>query len=260
MTSPALPLSGKTVLVPRGKGQAKSFSDLIESYGGNPVEIPLIAFKPVESTDEIQMLIKRLHTYDWLILTSNVAVETFFSFIKLTEETRLPKIAVIGKKTESCIKKLGLEVAFTPKEYVAEGFVEEFLPYIEPGMKVLIPKGNLARDYICTSLSANGAIVDEVVIYQTFFPEESKQLLKEMLANKSINILTFTSPSTVDHFMDVVKEYNLHHSLEDCVIGCIGPITVERAKYYELKVHSAPEVYTVHHMLKSIISYIENSH
>lgn len=260
MTAPVLPLNGKTVLVPRGKAQAKSFSNLIEGYGGIPVEIPLIAFKPVEATDELQIILKRLQTYDWLILTSNVAVETFFSFINLAEEKKLPKIAVIGKRTESCIMKLGLEVAFTPQEYVAEGFVEEFLPYIEPGMKVLIPKGNLARDYICTSLSTKGAIVDEVVIYQTYFPEESKQNLKEKLATKSIDILTFTSPSTVDHLMEVVKENNLYPLLEDCMIGCIGPITVERAKHYDLKVHSTPEVYTVHHMLKSIIAYMQNSH
>lgn len=260
MTAPALPLSGRTVLVPRGKAQAKSFSDLIEGYGGIPVEIPLIAFKPVKATNELQMILNRLHTYDWLILTSNVAVETFFSFINLEEGKTFPKIAVIGKRTESCIHKLGLNVDFTPQEYVAEGFVKEFLPYIKPGMKVLIPKGNLARDYIYSSLTAVGAIVDEIVIYQTYFPEESKQLLIEKLTNKSIDILTFTSPSTIDHLMEVVKENKLEPLLNDCIIGCIGPITVERAKHYDLRVHSSPEVYTVHHMLKSIIAYIQSRH
>ena len=258
MTAPALPLSGKTVLVPRGKAQAKSFSDLIEGYGGIPIEIPLLAFKPVEATDELQVILNQLHTYDWLILTSNVAVETFFSFINLAEEKKLPKIAVIGKRTENCIIKRGLNVEFTPKEFVAEGFVEEFLPHVKQGMKVLIPKGNLARDYICTSLMAAGAVVDEGVIYQTYFPEESKQLLKEKLATKSIDILTFTSPSTVDHLMEVVNGNKLQPLLKDCIIGCIGPITVERAKHYNLRVHSSPEVYTVDHMLKTIIDYLQN--
>jgi len=257
MTAPTLPLNGKTVLVPRGKGQAKSFSDLIESYGGIPVEIPLIAFKPVDASDELLAIMKQLHTYDWIIFTSNVTVETFFSFIDNQKEKINSKIAVIGKKTASCLTNLGIKVDFTPNVYVAEGFVEEFLPFIQPGMKVLIPKGNLARDYICTSLLEKGAIVDEIVIYQTFFPEESRALLKERLTKKSLNILTFTSPSTVDHLMDVVRENNLYHELDDCIIGCIGPITTERAEYYRLPVHSSPDVYTVHHMLKSIITYLE---
>lgn len=257
MTAPSLPLKGKNVLVPRGTEQSTSFSDLIISYGGSPVEIPLIAFQPVQASEELFAIINELHTYDWIIFTSNVTVETFLSFIDLTEQKRLPKIATIGKRTESCLKNAGLQVDFTPKEYVAESFVQEFLPFVQPGMKILIPKGNLARNYISTALTAKGALVDELIIYSTYFPEESRQLLKEKLAAKSIDILTFTSPSTVDHLMDVVSEYKLHQHIEDCIIGSIGPITTKRVEHYGLKVHSAPNVYTVHHMLKTINAYLE---
>lgn len=257
MTAPTLSLSGKTVLVPRGKEQAKSFSDLIISYGGDPVEIPLIAFKPVQASSELFAIINELHSYDWIIFTSNVTVETFLSFIDLTKQKRLPKIATIGKRTEQCLKKARIQVDFTPQEYVAEGFVQEFLPFVQPGMKILIPKGNLARSYISNALTAKGAFVDELIIYSTYFPEESRQLLKEKLATKSIDILTFTSPSTVDHLMEVVSEYKLHQHIDDCIIGSIGPITTKRVEHYGLKVHSEPDVYTVQHMLKTIIAYLE---
>lgn len=259
MIAPTLPLTGKTVLVPRGKEQAKSFSDLIISYGGVPVEIPLIAFKPVQDSQDLFAIINELHTYDWIIFTSNVTVETFLSFIDLTVQNCLPKVATIGKRTEKCLKNSGLQVDFTPQEYVAEGFVQEFLPFVQPGMKILIPKGNLARSYISNALTSKGALVDELIIYSTYFPEENKQLLKEKLAAKSIDILTFTSPSTVDHLMDVVSEYNLHHLIDDCIIGSIGPITTKRVEHYGLKVHSAPDVYTVHHMLKTIIANLEKN-
>ncbi|MFO1443117.1 uroporphyrinogen-III synthase [Bacillus sp. Bva_UNVM-123] len=258
MTAPSLPLNGKSILVPRGKDQAQPFSDLIRSYGGKAVEIPLIAFKPVEVTDELRTIMSRLYTYDWIIFTSNVTVETFVAIFNGLKKKELPKVASIGKRTENCLLSKGIQVDFTPQEYVAEGFVEEFLPLIEPGSKVLIPKGNLARDYICSALTAKGALVDEVVIYSTYFPIESKQLLVENLIAKKLDILTFTSPSTVDHLMDVVKEYNLYNEVADCLIGCIGPITTERAKHYKLTVHSSPDVYTVHHMLQSIIVYLED--
>lgn len=254
------PLKGMKVLIPRGKRQAKSFSELVKGYGGVPVEIPLIAFRPVETSNALIDVSSRLHSFDWLIFTSNVAVETFLSFVDISNQKALPKIAVIGERTESFVNSKGLHAEFIPKEYVAEGFVQEFLPFVEQGMKILIPKGNLARDYICSALSEKGAIVEEVIVYETFFPDESRKLLKEKLAAGELDILTFTSPSTIDHLMSVVKENNLHSSIEHCIIGCIGPISKEKARRYGLTVHAAPQVYTVHNMLKSIIAYIENKY
>lgn len=79
--SPSLPLLNKKVLVPRGEGQAKSFSELVERYGGIPIEIPLIAFRPIEKNQRLQESLLVLDTYDWIIFTSSVTVETFFRLL-----------------------------------------------------------------------------------------------------------------------------------------------------------------------------------
>ncbi len=252
----ALPLKGMSVLVPRGKEQAKTFSNLIKGYGGIPVEIPLIAFKPVEITDEITKIIHQLHTYDWIIFTSNVTVETFLSFIDSPETMELPKIAAIGNKTEACLLNAGIKVDFIPREYVAEGFVKDFLPHVKAGMNILIPKGKLARNIIYTALTEKGANVDEIIMYDTFFPDESRTKLAKVYSEGIIDILAFTSPSTVDHFMRVMKEDELFHRLENSIISCIGPITKDRIISYGLNVHCEPAIYTTDHMLESIIEYI----
>ncbi|GHH97206.1 uroporphyrinogen-III synthase [Neobacillus kokaensis] len=259
------PLLGKRVLVPRGKDQATSFSKLVEEYGGIPIEIPLIAFRPIENNQCLEECLSRLDTYDWIIFTSNVTVETFFSFVVIGggpgidagAVARLPKIAVIGKRTEAVLKKKGLSVEFVPTVYVAEAFVEEFLPYIQKGDRVLIPKGNLARDYIASSLAQAGAEVDEVVIYENYLPDESRGQLAEMLGSGQLDILTFTSPSTVDHLMAVVREYDLADRLSGCIIGCIGPITENRLREFGLPIHALPEEYTVKAMLASLVRFLE---
>ncbi|MCS0670981.1 uroporphyrinogen-III synthase [Cytobacillus firmus] len=248
------PLEGMTVLVPRGKKQAHSFSALIQSYGGIPVEIPLIAFEPLQDKEALFKAHKRIQTYDWVIFTSATAVDAFFENLSLGGP--FPNIAVIGEKTKKLLMDKGLKVQFMPRDYVAEGFVEDFLPFVEEGMKVLIPKGNLARDYIAASLSENGADVDEIIVYETTFPRESIGLLKKQLSGKGLDILAFTSPSTVDHFIGALKELGYQNAVKDSVVGCIGPVTRERAKAYGLRVHAVPEEYTVHSMLKSIISYL----
>ena len=250
-------LLDKKVLVPRGRGQAKSFSKLVERYGGIPVEIPLIAFRPIEKNQHLQVCLEALDTYDWIIFTSNVTVETFFSFYD-RDATALPKIAVIGKRTAEVLQQKGIHPAFVPSAYVAEVFVEEFLPLVDAHAKILLPKGNLAREYIATSLTAAGAQVNEVVIYETYLPEESRLKLAQMLSENELDILTFTSPSTVDHLMVVVKEYGLEEQLKKCIVGCIGPVTEKKLLEYGLTVHASPEQYTVKDMMESTIAYLEN--
>ncbi|MBS8265097.1 uroporphyrinogen-III synthase [Mesobacillus boroniphilus] len=253
---PAHSLQNKTVMIPRGKAHAKPFTELVARNGGIPVEIPLIAFKAVAASEILLNKLKNLHTYDWIIFTSNVTVETFYSFIKKNRAS-LPKIAVIGEKTKEIVEALGEKVDFVPEKYVAEGFVDEFLPYVNQSERILIPKGNLARDYISAALKEKGAVVDEIIIYETFLPEESKVKLVKMLTEESLDILTFTSPSTIDHFMKIVEENNLREKLEHCIVSCIGPVTKRKAEEWGLKVHAMPEKYTVEEMLKSVANYIK---
>lgn len=257
--SQSAPLLGKTVLVPRGKKEAKPFSTLVEKYGGVPLEIPLLAFRPKQNSNEIQEMISQLHTYDWVIFTSNVTVETFMSLIKYLP-TQFPQIAVIGERTAEVLRAKGLEIHFIPNEYVAEGFVRDFSPLVNKGMKVLIPKGNLARDYIGKALAEAGALVDEIIIYETYLPDESRSQLYEVIAKKQLDILTFTSPSTVDHFMEVILENDLLRNIDHCIISCIGPVTKEKIESVGLKVDIIPEVYTVDEMLKDIILYLKRLH
>jgi uroporphyrinogen-III synthase len=255
----SLPLLDKKVLVPRGENQAKSFSQLVERYGGIPIEIPLIAFRPIERNQRLHDALMALDTYDWIIFTSNVTIETFFPFLKKEAGAgaAFPKIAVIGKKTAEVLKEMGMSPEFVPSAYVAETFVEEFIPYIKKGSRVLLPKGNLAREYIASSLKEAGAQVDEVVIYETYMPEESRVKLANMLADRQLDILTFTSPSTVDHLMDVVKEYGLDEQLKECIIACIGPVSKKKLVSYGLTVHVSPKEYTVKEMINSTIAYLD---
>ncbi|CAM3747873.1 uroporphyrinogen-III synthase [Mesobacillus zeae] len=252
--NPALPLQNKQVLIPRGKGHARSFSELVKKHGGIPAEIPLLAFRPVPASEEIHDMIDELHQYDWIIFTSNVTVDSFFSLYK--GAGRFPKTAAIGEKTREALEHHGIHTDFMPEKYVAEEFVQEFLPRVTDGMKVLIPKGNLAREHIASSLRMNGASVEELIIYETYLPEESKERLAFMLDSRKLDVLAFTSPSTISHFMEVVKEKELEDCICGCVIACIGPVSKRKAEEHGLHVHVCPEKYTVEEMLKGIVKFL----
>lgn len=250
------PLRNKRVLVPREKQQAGRFSKLVQKWGGEPVEIPLLAFKPAEITPEIENAIHHLSTYEWVIFTSNITVETFLSYPGISHSD-FNRVAAIGEKTAQVLLEKGLKVDFIPTEYVAEAFAAEFTPMVGAGTRVLIPKGNRARHVISDSLKENGAIVEEIIAYETYFPPESKALLAKKIVEHELDIIPFTSSSTVDHFMDVIQENNLEDELSRFVFACIGPIAKKSAESYGLPVHVVPAVYTADEMLREIVNFIE---
>lgn len=250
------PLAGKKILVPRSKKQTGGMAAFIAEYGGEAVEIPLLAFKYRPLAESIkQHLGNQDKSYDWIIFTSSNGVKAFFQEVSDIEQIYLPKIASIGEITTAALNKLGYQTDFVPSSYVAEAFVEEFIPIIKEDERILLVKGNLAREYVSTRLKHTHAILEEAILYETYFPKSSEAQIATRLDKQELDVLLFTSSSTVDHFMDIVKKYQLMEQTKQCIIVCIGPITKERVEYYGLKVHVTPEIYTVASMIVALVKY-----
>lgn len=245
-------LHGMSVLIPRSKDQSEASGDLVRSLGGHPVIIPLISFR--ETTEAHSLKTHDFTQYQWIIFTSSVSVEVFFTYV--SQKTNLPKLAVIGKKTAEKLSQYDLKADFIPTEFVAETFTLEFLAILGDEQNIFLPKGNLARDYIKQKLMEAKHRVTERIVYENFFPDESKQLLTGRLLNDGIDILLFTSPSTIDHFMEIVEGHDLKNQISKSIIGCIGPIAAKRAEFYGLKVHAVPTIYTFKHLIKEVVKVI----
>ena len=129
------PFENKHVLIARDKKKQNPFQRLSKSWGGVPVEIPLLGFRPRKITPDIQDKMKHLSTYDWVIFTSNVTVETFLSYVELPSPD-FRELQRLERKQQNHLKKKGLSVEFIPTEYVAEAFVDEFTPLVQKGMEV----------------------------------------------------------------------------------------------------------------------------
>jgi uroporphyrinogen-III synthase len=256
------PLSGKTVLVTRGKEQAKEFSEKLIEMGAFPIEIPLISFSLPRNIEPIKKMLEEVHRYDWVIFTSKNGVDFFFQLIEPSIfEKRLPKTAVVGKKTAQALKKKGIHPDVVPKAFVAEGLIETLKPLIQPNERVLLVKGNLARPSLKIALTELGAIVTDAVVYETKLNQTGKSQMVDLLINKKIDVITFTSPSTVNGFMQMLEGIEWRPFLQACVIACIGPITKKAAEEAGMSVHICPENYTIDDMIKAIIVYfseIEN--
>jgi len=124
------------------------------------------------------------------------------------------------------------------------------------GLRVLLPRADLARPALAEGLREAGATVDEVVAYRTVRPSEGDaEAVRQALAEGKIDVLTFTSSSTVRNFLAALTP--LPSLPERTVVACIGPITARTAREMGLPVHVVAVEHTIEGLVRALIEYLE---
>ncbi|THE15282.1 uroporphyrinogen-III synthase [Bacillus timonensis] len=255
------PLFGKTILNTRGKSAAAGFSKKILAAGGTPIEIPLLTFQKPKDTMIIEETIKNLHMYEWLIFTSKNGVDSFFEFYnlvveKVTKNIPMPKIAVVGTKTEKALLAKGYTPELVPDEFIAEGLFESLRPYVKSGVHFLLARGNLSRSYLVDELTKHGAVATDLIVYETVGDSRERDQLIKLLKEKRIDIITFTSPSTVKQFYKMVEQTEWEEWTDHVLFACIGPETKKAADHLHIPIHICPRNYTTDFLLAEIIDFL----
>ncbi|MGH7411335.1 MAG: uroporphyrinogen-III C-methyltransferase, partial [Candidatus Methylomirabilis sp.] len=223
------PLFGKRILITRAREQAGNFAELLEAQGAEVVQIPLIKVTPPGTWKPLDQAIERLTTYQWVIFTSANGVEAFFLRLRaLRQDARrlgAARICAIGPATAEALEKHSIIPDLVPTAFRAEGIIEAFQQHDLQGAKILLPRAEVARDLLPLELKRRGATVDVVSAYRTVQAGSEGELLKELLKDRKIDLVTFTSSSTVTHFVEVLQTEDLKALMEGVRVACIGPIT-----------------------------------
>ncbi len=252
------PFSGHKILITRSEEQALPFVHSIEQRGGEAVVVPLLSFKTPSDNTALRRAIHEIEHFQWVVFTSQNTVRFFKS--EMEKEGRpfelldTVKIAAIGKKTVELLEKYGIEVDFVPTKFVAEIFTEEFINHTKIGDRILLPHGNLSRSIIIDNLCEAGRNVEAVITYETVPNHNMRVDLQEMMSRGDVDILTFTSPSTVHFFFQLGEEEVI---LKDRIWACIGPITAETLKGYGVTADIVADEYTTEGLVASIESYLQ---
>lgn len=248
------PLFGRRVIVTRARGQASRLTERLEELGAEVDEFPVIEFRPPADHSHVDAAIRDLARFDWIIFTSANGVEWFVKRLLETggdiRAMGRAKIAAIGPATAAALKDLRLRVDYVPSEYVAEAVVREF-PEEPAGKSVLIPRASQARDELPKGLAAMGANVSVVSVYETVTDTSCAEEIKSRLAEGLVDIITFTSASTVGSFMAIAGDMKIP---ERAVIACIGPITAEAARAHGLVPSVVAEEYTIDGLVRELVA------
>ncbi|WP_026477231.1 uroporphyrinogen-III C-methyltransferase [Alkaliphilus transvaalensis] len=250
-----LPLHGKRVLVTRTRQQASQLTTKIKALGGEVVEFPTIEIKPSENLAEIDKKMKAIDVADYIIFTSVNGVDSFFKRLRtLKKDIRdigKGKVVAIGTATAEALEERGLVVELIPEVFTAEGILESLKGVIKKGDTVFLPRAEIARKNLVTGLMEMGAIVEEIPIYQTVIPTHRKEELLEIL-QEGVDIITFTSSSTANHFMEILGKENAE-LLSNSKIAVIGPITGKTVVELGLSVDCQGREYTIDGLINGIV-------
>ncbi len=256
------PLAGRTVLLTRPRKQSEEMAYQLERLGAQVIHAPMIATVAPQSWVALDAAIEKLDTYDAIIFTSGNGVAFFLQRLRekrpecLTQIKEIP-IYAIGKATAKALAEAELTAGLVASDSKAEGFVNAIIEYVGGetqlrGQRFLFPRAQLARELLPEELRKCGAIVDTVETYQTVRPPLDDKEIIALLENKKIDVITFTSSSTVHHFIATLGEASLTELLRDTLLACIGPITAATAKAYKLTNIIQPASYNAEALVEAI--------
>ena len=253
------PLFGKGIVITRPETQAESFAERLLDMGARAIHFPTIRIVAPESWTACDNALAQLHTYQWMIFTSANGVRFFFEHLRTSgrdiRDLKGIRLCTIGPATAEAIEKMGLPVDLVPNEYISEGIVRAFENVNLQGAKVLLPRAEQARDVIPEGLTRLGARVDVVTVYRTINSGREKKELDGFLNNGEVDVITFTSPSTVANFMEIMgQDFVLPQAVK---IAAIGPVTAAAAGKAGLPIHILQETYTIPGLVDAMGDYFK---
>jgi uroporphyrinogen III methyltransferase / synthase len=251
----ARPFAGRRIAVTRPRARAAALVRGLERLGADVVVAPTIRVRPLPDLAPLGAALTRLSRYAWVIFTSQNAVDVVCDRLPdwgLTpRDLSRARIAAIGPATASALARRGVTAALVPPRFVAEALVAA-LGERGPleGQRVLLPRAREARDALPAGLRARGALVDVIPIYETLREAGDGRALASDILARRIDAITFTSSSTVRHFVDLVGREAATSGR--FAAAAIGPVTAATARELGIAVTIEASEYSVPGLLDAL--------
>jgi uroporphyrinogen III methyltransferase/synthase len=217
------PLFGRTVLITRPEQQSDDLAARLRNLGANVLRQPAIEIGQPTDWTPVDQTIDRLPEFDWLVFSSSNGVEYFLGrLLALGHDMRRlssVQLASIGPGTAAALAEFHLKADLQPDTYRAESLAEALTPSTS-GKRVLLIRASRGREVLAEMLTAAGAIVEQVVVYESRDVETADEDIACALAARNIDVTTVTS-SAIAH--SLVRLFG--DDLRKTRLAAISPVT-----------------------------------
>lgn len=224
------PLRGTRVIVTRTAEQSEPWLRRLTELGAVAYCLPMIEIVPCDP-EALDTELDRFDSYDWVVFTSTNAVHHTLERCRQRGESPAAElarvsVAAVGTVTSRALHMAGIAVSLTPADQSARGVAQALGEAGIAGKRVLLPCSRSARSELPRLLTAAGARVIVVPVYDTIAPTAPDARLLAALREGAVDVLTLASPSAAR---------NLFAALEGSpsagvAVVCIGETTANAAR------------------------------
>jgi uroporphyrinogen III methyltransferase/synthase len=234
----------------------------LERLGAEVIAVPTIRLEPPEDWRPLDQAITRLAEFDWVLFTSVNGVE---AFARRLAEAGLDaralaraRLGAIGPGTAEALARTGRAPDLVPTEYRAEALLEALRPRVGPGTRVLLVRAARARDVLPHGLAAHGVAVNVVAAYRTRPALEGGPILVALLEARRVDVITFTSSSTVHGLVALLPPGRVTELLAGVALAAIGPVTAESLAEHGLTATIVAGEYTIPALVSAIAKHFRS--
>ena len=256
------PLFGRRVVVTRPREDAPELVDRLVALGAEAIEAPMTRILPPDDFGPLDEAVGHASTFDWIVFTSANAVDSFMGRLFATggdvRDLKGVKLCTIGPVTRDRLQRYHVNVDLLPVAGHPEAVVQALGSIA--GTRFLLPRADSGREVLADLLRKAGAEVTDVTAYRLLLSEaerEGEPDIYHMLLERRIDVVTFTSASTVRNFVLTLGQEQAQDLLEKTTVACIGPVTAEAAAQLGIQTNIVPQEFTIPALVDAILKFYE---
>lgn len=245
------PLFGKRCVVTRARAQASALAGLLAAAGAEVVQHPLIDIRPAADLSSLDFLVSNLESFAWIIFSSVNGVEFFFEHLlahgRDARSLATTRIAAVGSTTAALLQSRGVAPDLVPERFQSSALLPH-LPENLSGAKIAVVRALEGNDEFIAELRARGGDVHLAIAYENVATADHHEL-QSLFDRREVDVVTFTSASTVDNFMTAAGR----RELTGVVLASIGPMTSAALRRHGLEPTIEAAEATVESLAEAVI-------
>jgi uroporphyrinogen III methyltransferase/synthase len=221
------------------------------------LQFPTIEIAPPASWDSLDRVIEG--RYDWIVFTSSNGVASYFDRLmeKKLDARALAgvKIAAVGASTAADLRARGINPDLVPEKFLSTALLP-LLAADQTGVRTAVIRAEEGREELIDELRRRGGTVDLGVAYRTVAADFDLDELRTMIAEKKVDVVTFTSGSTVDHFYGKLTPEERSAVNAQAILASMGPTTSEALRRYGKEPDVVAENATIDALRDAVIAAV----
>ena len=240
------PLVGRVVLVTRPAPAGEALATRLRSLGAEAIPAPTIEVEPPEPGGPLDDAVRMAADagFEWTVFTSAAGVEAWFRRADSLGAGRpTSSVAAVGDATAEALRARGVRPSLVPAAFTTEALGRAFP---QGRGRVLLARADLATADLEDALRRKGWEPVRVDAYRVRIAEALPPAAADALRDGLVDVVTFTSPSTVEGFVRLAGGTG-------APAVCIGPVTAGAARRAGLRVVAEADPHTEGGLVEAVV-------